>query len=252
MNWIAHPIANAAARWLGVTFAGQCGAADTDDARQEGAIKAWRLHAAGAEDGPPGRSAHVGRGVAVDLVRREGRYTRDGFLRPDRQGIQADDEPDTADPAPGPEQQAMIRQRIRRMSMMPREWQMVVTGIIEGQTVRQIGASLPHPVTPSRVSQMVRQIISWIEDGQAPFSAQLAQAPDTGAQPSAHAVDVIHALQAVKARRTLQQALDEATAYTREADAAHLARLLAIERESKAAAKMYAEATKQPKETHHV
>lgn len=127
-----------------------------------------------------------------------------------------------ADTSPTPEQHAEAAQKSRRLAQMPHRWQQVATGVLEGDALAQIGERLDPPVSDMRVSQMLRQIILYVEGGDVPWRIETGQ-PAGAARPTAHAVAAVHALQAVQARATLREVIDTQRKRLAEIDAQHLA-----------------------------
>ena len=138
MNWLQHPLAVASASVAGRVFAGRLGCLDTDDARQEGAIRAWQH----------GHDARAAKAVVISILRRVGSVSRNGTPRVDRTRDTAplDDAAEVADSAPGPEQIVAQAQEMRRaaacLAAMPPRWQAVADGVLRGDDLHTIGQRL--------------------------------------------------------------------------------------------------------------
>lgn len=154
MNWLDHPIATAAYEAAYRLFHGRLGCMSADDARQEGAIKAWRL------GGRRVSYRTTGERVAVDLMRREGAYSRDGTLRVDRANpAPLDDALGVPCPHPTPEQRLAMHERARMLESLPPHLQIVVDGVLAGDTMKVIGQRLSPPVSISKVSALLDEAV---------------------------------------------------------------------------------------------
>jgi hypothetical protein len=202
VNWLQHPVALAARRFVGRTPA--IGAVYTaDDGQQIGAIRAWMASEKGA-DLTGAVAVAAGRRAVIDGLRTTVHDPRNGNL-PMQYGD--DSREQTYDITP--ERILSAKQALRRLLAMPQVWQRVALGVLEGESYEAIGLSLDQPITASRVCQIVGQIRRFVDEGSVPSRPQLAETPDTNARPYPHSVRALHALDAVHSRSALQDAIHD-------------------------------------------